>query len=154
MILDAADKQMDLILCASVSRFARNVSDCITKVRQLKTMNPSHPVGVYAISIGKDVIRLLGSPTHVCLKIHRDGSRIILAPCAADDVMSFKVPESLFTNHHTVFRLHSKQFVHSIMTENGMDLTLSYTVPGIYNEKKNVACFDLKENHLSEQRRI
>ena len=47
MILDAADKQMDLILCASVSRFARNVSDCITKVRQLKTMNPSHPVGVY-----------------------------------------------------------------------------------------------------------
>lgn len=107
-----------------------------------------------AISIGKDVIRLLGSPTHVCLKIHRDGSRIILAPCAADDVMSFKVPENLFTNHHTVFRLHSKQFVHSIMTENGMDLTLSYTVPGIYNEKKNVACFDLKENHLSEQRRI
>ena len=47
MIQDAGDKQMDLILCASVSRFARNVSDCITKVRQLKTMNPSHPVGVY-----------------------------------------------------------------------------------------------------------
>lgn len=47
MLRDAADKKMDLILCASVSRFARNVSDCIEQVRQLKTVNPSHPVGVY-----------------------------------------------------------------------------------------------------------
>lgn len=47
MIEDAASKQIDLILCASVSRFARNMSDCLTQVRQLKSMNPSHPVGVY-----------------------------------------------------------------------------------------------------------
>ncbi len=47
MIADAAEKKMDLILCASVSRFARNVSDCIDQVRLLRTMNPSHPVGVY-----------------------------------------------------------------------------------------------------------
>lgn len=47
MLQDAADKKMDLILCASVSRFARNVSDCIEQVRRLKTINPSHPVGVY-----------------------------------------------------------------------------------------------------------
>lgn len=47
MLADAADKKMDLILCASVSRFARNVSDCIDQVRLLRTMNPSHPVGVY-----------------------------------------------------------------------------------------------------------
>lgn len=47
MLKDAADKKMDLILCASVSRFARNVSDCIEQVRELRTINPSHPVGVY-----------------------------------------------------------------------------------------------------------
>ena len=47
MLAAAANKEMDLILCASVSRFARNVSDCIEKVRELKTKNPSHPVGVY-----------------------------------------------------------------------------------------------------------
>ncbi len=47
MIEDAASKQIDLILCTSVSRFARNMSDCLTQVRQLKSMNPSHPVGVY-----------------------------------------------------------------------------------------------------------
>lgn len=47
MIEDASQKKIDLILCASVSRFARNMSDCMTLVRQLKSMNPSHPVGVY-----------------------------------------------------------------------------------------------------------
>ncbi len=47
MMADASNKDIDLILCASVSRFARNMSDCMTWIRQLKSMNPSHPVGVY-----------------------------------------------------------------------------------------------------------
>lgn len=47
MLQDAKDQKMDLILCASVSRFARNVADCVEEVRKLKTTNPSHPVGVY-----------------------------------------------------------------------------------------------------------
>lgn len=47
MIADARLKKMDLIICASVSRFARNVSDLIEEVRKLKTTNPSHPIGVY-----------------------------------------------------------------------------------------------------------
>lgn len=47
MMQDAKDKKMDLILCASISRFARNVSDCIEQLSLLKTMNPNHPVGVY-----------------------------------------------------------------------------------------------------------
>lgn len=47
MLDDAAKKQMDLIVCASVSRFARNISDLIEEVRKLKTTNPSNPVGVY-----------------------------------------------------------------------------------------------------------
>lgn len=47
MMQDAKDKKIDLILCASISRFARNVSDCIEQLSLLKTMNPNHPVGVY-----------------------------------------------------------------------------------------------------------
>lgn len=47
MIQNAKLKKMDMIICASVSRFARNVSDCLEQVAELKTMNPSHPVGVY-----------------------------------------------------------------------------------------------------------
>lgn len=47
MIKDATEKKMDLILCASVSRFARNMTECLDQIQLLKTKNPSHPVGVY-----------------------------------------------------------------------------------------------------------
>ena len=47
MLADAAKKEFDLIVCASVSRFARNISTLIEEVRKLKTTNPSNPVGVY-----------------------------------------------------------------------------------------------------------
>lgn len=47
MLEDAAKKKMDLIVCASVSRFARNISTLIEEVRKLRTTNPSNPVGVY-----------------------------------------------------------------------------------------------------------
>ena len=46
MLEDASKKKMDLIVCASVSRFARNISDLIEEVRKLRTTNPSNPVGV------------------------------------------------------------------------------------------------------------
>ena len=47
MISDAAKGKMDMILCASVSRFARNISDCIKYTTRLRTVNPRHPVGVF-----------------------------------------------------------------------------------------------------------
>lgn len=47
MLQDAADQKFDTILCASVSRFARNVTDCIEQIKHLKNDNPKHPVGVY-----------------------------------------------------------------------------------------------------------
>ena len=47
MLEDASKKKLDLIVCASVSRFARNISDLIEEVRKLRTTNPSNPVGVY-----------------------------------------------------------------------------------------------------------
>ncbi len=40
MIEDATKKKMDLIVCASVSRFARNISDLIEEVRKLRISNP------------------------------------------------------------------------------------------------------------------
>ena len=106
-----------------------------------------------AISIGKDVIRLLGNPTHICLKINEEGNKIVVAPCIEKEVMSFKVPDKLLTNHRCVFRVYSKQFVHSIMEANGMDMGLSYTIPGIYSEKQNAACFDLRGYRLYDLRK-
>ena len=47
MMRDAKEQKMDLIICASISRFARNFSDCMTQIAALKTMHPAHPIGVY-----------------------------------------------------------------------------------------------------------
>ena len=45
MIQDCRDKKIDLIVTKSVSRFARNIIDCIGYVRQLKAAEP--PIGVF-----------------------------------------------------------------------------------------------------------
>lgn len=45
MMQDCADGKIDLIVTKSVSRFARNIIDCISYVRQLKAMIP--PIGIY-----------------------------------------------------------------------------------------------------------
>lgn len=47
MMEDARAKKINLILCASVSRFARNVADCMEMVHDLASQNPSDPVAVY-----------------------------------------------------------------------------------------------------------
>ena len=47
MLQDAAAQKFDLIVCASVSRFARNIADSIEQVQILRTQNPEHPVGVF-----------------------------------------------------------------------------------------------------------
>ena len=45
MIEDAKEKKIDLILTKSISRFARNVVDCLTNIRLLRNLRP--PVSVY-----------------------------------------------------------------------------------------------------------
>lgn len=45
MVTDCHAGKADMIVCKSVSRFARNVEDCIGIVRQLAALNP--PVGVF-----------------------------------------------------------------------------------------------------------
>ena len=45
MIKDCQDGKIDLIVTKSVSRFARNIIDCIGYVRQLKASDP--PIGVF-----------------------------------------------------------------------------------------------------------
>lgn len=47
MLEDAAEGKFDMILCASVSRFARNITDCIEQIKHLRTDDPQHPIGVY-----------------------------------------------------------------------------------------------------------
>ena len=95
------------------------------------------------IGVGKGVIRALGSPTHVTMKISDTHDSLSMFPCDEDDVMSFRVPVRLFSDHSCVMRINSKRFVHGLMRSNNMDVTRTYTLSGEYVPDKNVAVFSL-----------
>ena len=71
------------------------------------------------ISIGKGVIKALGKPSHVSIKISDSRDSLSIFPCDEDDVMAFRVPLKLFTDHRCVMRINSKQFVHGIILSSG-----------------------------------
>lgn len=95
------------------------------------------------ISIGKGVIKALGTPTHVSLKISDSHDSISVFPCDEDDVMSFRVPTKLFSDHRCVMRINSKRFIHGIMSANDLDITKTYTLSGEYLKDMNIAVFSL-----------
>ena len=47
------------------------------------------------MNVGKDVIRVLGSPAYICVLQRKDRKAIAITPCAAEHPMSFKVPGRL-----------------------------------------------------------
>ena len=56
------------------------------------------------ISIGKGVIKALGKPSHVSIKISDSHDSLSVFPCDEDDVMAFRVPLKLFTDHRCVMK--------------------------------------------------
>ncbi len=88
------------------------------------------------ISIGKGVIKALGKPSHVSIKISDSHDSLSVFPCDEDDVMAFRVPLKLFTDHRCVMRINSKQFVHGIMRTNQMDTSKTYVLSGEFLEEK------------------
>ena len=50
------------------------------------------------LNVGKDVIRILGSPAYICVLQRKDRKSIAITPCAAEHPMSFKVPDRLLTD--------------------------------------------------------
>ena len=99
----------------------------------------------YCISIGKGVVRALGKPSHVTMKTTDTQDSVSVLACDEDDVMAFRVPTKFFTDHHCVFRIHSKKFVHGILLANGLDISKTYTVRGEYIEDKGTAVFSLTD---------
>ena len=102
--------------------------------------------------IGKDVIRALGNPSHVSFKVSDAYDSISVFPCDEDDVMSFKVPEKLFTDKRCVMRINSKKFVHGLMQANDLDITRTYTLPGKILEDINTAVFSLTDGIIQFSR--
>lgn len=97
------------------------------------------------IRIGKSVVRLLGNPSYISIKVNDALDTVVVFPCDEDEVMSFKVPQNLFLSHEHSMRIHSKRFVHTLMEMNQMDTERTYSVVGEYTEAENSMIFRLAE---------
>ena len=85
----------------------------------------------------------IGTPSHVSLKISDTHDSISVFPCDEDDVMAFRVPTKLLTDHKCVMRINSKRFILGIMKTNNLDTGRTYTLSGEYLKEKNAAVFSL-----------
>ena len=95
------------------------------------------------INIGKDVVRVLGVPQYVCIKVNEDLSSIAVLPCEEKEYMSVKVPEKLLTDRKTKLRITSKSYVHQLLTTNGLNPAGTYTFLGNLSGNSNAVVFHL-----------
>lgn len=101
------------------------------------------------LNISKDVVRILGYPQYICLLVNKEMNSVAVTPCEADHQMSVLVPEKLFTDDNTTFRICSLGFVRDIIRINNLQEEL-YIYRGRYLEKNNAVIFDLlDENRIS-----
>lgn len=96
------------------------------------------------IYIGRDVVRALGKPQFVCVKVNADMSALAIMPSEEKEYMSFKVPEKMFDVHNADFNMHSKIFVNTILTTNGLDPQQNHSLKGIYSQTDNAVVFKMK----------
>lgn len=66
------------------------------------------------MNVGKDVIRVLGSPTYICVLQRKDRKSIVITPCTAEHPMSFKVPDRLLTDGQCRMMINGIQFIHAL----------------------------------------
>lgn len=99
-----------------------------------------------AIGIGKDVILLLGIPTHIRIRVNEENDSLVIEPTEGKEVMSFKVPDRFLTDRHCNFRIYSQQFVQNLMRLNGMNERGSYSIEGDYLKRQNAAVFQLRRS--------
>ena len=64
-----------------------------------------------ALNIGKDVLRVLGAPKDVCLKVSQRMNSFVVMPCDENDVLSFHVPDDFMLNSHRMMRVISNCFL-------------------------------------------
>lgn len=70
------------------------------------------------MNVGKDVIRVLGSPTYICVLQRKDRKSIAITPCTAEHPMSFKVPDRLLTDGQCRMMINGIQFIQALLEAN------------------------------------
>ena len=95
------------------------------------------------IRIGKSVVRALGEPEYICLRVNTEMTSLAFRPCGAGDKMSFRVPARFTEKEPKDFRIISKKFVKNVLLQNQLNPDRSYSLDGDYSETKQAVFFDI-----------
>jgi len=95
------------------------------------------------MNVGKDVIRVLGSPAYICVLQRKDRKAIAITPCAAEHPMSFKVPGRLLTDGQCRMMINGIQFIQVLLEAN------DHQFKGRYDAEKNAVIISLEKDEQS-----
>lgn len=98
-----------------------------------------------SICISKDVLRVIGAPTHVCFKITQDMDSFVIIPCSEKEPMSFRVPDNILFDKHKQMKVTSQSFVVDLLAMNDLDFNRTYRIWGAYSEKNNAVVFNMAD---------
>ena len=93
------------------------------------------------MNVGKDVIRILGSPAY--------RKSIAITPCAAEHPMSFKVPDRLLTDGQCRMMINGIQFIQLLLEANGLAAGKDHQFKGRYDAEKNAVIISLEKDEQS-----
>ncbi len=99
----------------------------------------------------KDVIRILGVPNFICIRVNAEWNSVLVMPCADKDYLSFRVPNDILSEPNKKMEFRSKAFTDTLLKSNGLDRQGTYTVQGWYFEKRNVLVFDFRNVKTSSK---
>ena len=95
----------------------------------------------YCINVGRDVIRVLDHPSHICILEHDNWKMIAIAPSDGSALLSFPVPEGFPEDRRKKFRIYSQSLVNEIITECDLDPGATHNLKGEYVEAMNAVLF-------------
>ena len=93
-----------------------------------------------------NVIRILGSPTYICVLQRKDRKSIAITPCTAEHPMSFKVPDRLLTDGQCRMMINGIQFIQALLEANGLAAGKDHQFKGRYEAEKNAVIISLEND--------
>ncbi len=107
----------------------------------------------HVIQIGKDVVRVLGVPPYISIRINLEMDSILIESAMEKHKLSFKVADDICFNKNRQMTITSASFVIGLMVQNNLDLSETYQIEGVYSEKNNAVVFNIKDSKLYESKR-
>ena len=117
-----------------------------------KTIAPAITINgkEFCINVGRDVIRALGYPTHICILEHDQWQVLAMTPCEETELLSFRVPAGFPDDGMKKFRIYSQSLVKEIIDDCNLDPGEIYAFKGEYVETMNAVLFRLSEKDMAD----